>query len=86
MGCKYTPYTVAEVKIEIARVTETIKSYSGMSRGERIRNGNDEFYVGDYMDSLMKELSFWERQLKIACVNEGGSRGIKFFTSGQYGC
>jgi hypothetical protein len=86
MSCKYTPYTVAEIKDEIKRVTETIQLYSGMSRGERIRNGNDEFYVGDYMDSLAKELAFWQSQLKIACVQEGGSKGKKFFVSGIYGC
>jgi hypothetical protein len=86
MSCEYTPYTSAEVKAEIARVTQLIKDSSGTANRERFKNGNDEYESGDILKSLYDEYNFWKQQLKLACKQEGISTGKKFFTSGQYGC
>ena len=86
MGCKYSPYTIAECKAEINRVTELIKDNSGTSNFERIRNGNDEYQSGDVISTLLKELEFWERMLKLACDEAQGNPKRRFIGSAQYGC
>lgn len=82
---EYIPYTLTEIESNITRVYGLIVENSGLGEGEIVRNGQDEYEVGKYMQALYRELEMWKNLRCKKKIELGEATGNKFFISGQYG-
>jgi len=81
----YIPYTLGEIEANISAIYTEIIANRGISDGERIKNGNDEYVSGDILSTLEKELQMWEGLRERKMIELGQATGKSFYISGQYG-